>query len=117
MSNKKLVILSSPSVGGKTTLASMLLEKHPQCVKLAISYTTRSPRGDEQNGIHYFFVDENQFKDMVSHGEFLEYALVFGRHWYGTSKEFVEKALDQEKNVLFNIDVQGANKLKESYGE
>src|SRR5690242_12161919 len=77
----KLVVLSAPSGAGKSTLAAMLLERHPG-FQLSISHTTRAPRGDEKNGVHYYFVSAGEFKQMIADGDFLEYALVFGKHYY-----------------------------------
>ena len=111
----KLVVLSAPSGTGKSTLASMLLSRHPS-FQLSISYTTRPPRGEEKHGIHYFFASDSDFKKMVSDNHFLEYALVFGKHHYGTARASVENMLDTGKNVLFDIDVQGARSLKNAYG-
>ncbi len=111
----KLVVLSAPSGTGKSTLASMLLKKHPQAFEVSISYTTRLPRGKEKNGVNYFFISDVKFQTMVKSREFLEYAFVYGRHWYGTAKVVVEKILSDGKNVLFDIDVQGAKQLKKIY--
>ena len=122
MSNKgkaqstKLVVLSAPSGTGKSTLAAMLLAKHP-AFKLSVSHTTRAPRGQEQNGVHYYFVDEKSFKTMIDENHFLEYALVFGKTWYGTSRSAVESWLGSGKHVLFDIDVQGAESLKKAFGK
>ena len=112
----KLVVLSAPSGTGKSTLAAMLLAKHPS-FSLSISFTTRQPRGNEQSGVHYFFTTEPEFRQMVKNGELLEHALVFGKHWYGTSRQSVEKMLGAGQNVLFDIDVQGAKSLKAAFKE
>lgn len=112
----KLIVLSAPSGAGKSTLCSMLLAKRKNFV-VSISHTTRAPRGEEKDGIHYYFVDEKQFQSMVSAGDFLEHAHVFGRSWYGTSRTKVEEALARGTHVLFDIDVQGARSLKKIYGK
>lgn len=112
----KLVVLSAPSGTGKSTLAALLLNRHPQ-FQLSISYTTRAPRGAEQNGVHYYFVSETEFQEMATQGKFLEYAHVFGKSWYGTSRETVEKSLNAGRHVLFDIDVQGAASLKKAFGK
>ncbi|MBI3555253.1 MAG: guanylate kinase [Deltaproteobacteria bacterium] len=111
----KLIVLSAPSGTGKSTLAAMLLKRNPR-IKLSISYTTRAPRGEEKNGIHYFFVSETEFQELVARGQFLEYAHVFGKSWYGTARSTVEKMLAAGNHVLFDIDVQGAASLKKSFG-
>ncbi|HRK03419.1 MAG TPA: guanylate kinase [Oligoflexia bacterium] len=115
-SNAKLIVLSAPSGAGKSTLCTLLLAKHPR-FKISISHTTRKPRGEEQHGTHYFFISEKEFQEMISRNDFLEYAHVFGRSWYGTSKQQVEDALAQNFHVVFDIDVQGARALKQIYGK
>lgn len=114
--DNKLVVLSAPSGTGKSTLAAMLLARQPS-FQLSISHTTRAPRGEEKNGKHYYFVNETEFKRMVAEGEFLEHALVFGKSYYGTSRKAVEGWLASGKNVLFDIDVQGAASLKKAFGD
>lgn len=111
----KLVVLSAPSGTGKSTIASMLLSRHPR-FKLSISYTTRAPRGGEKDGVEYFFVDDPTFVRMIGEGKFLEHAVVFGKNRYGTARETVERFLAAGNHVLFDIDVQGARSLKKEYG-
>lgn len=110
----KLIVLSAPSGAGKSTLCSLLLERHSHFV-ISISHTTRQPRGEEKNGKHYHFVSDAEFQSMIHNGAFLEHAHVFGRSWYGTSREMVETALGKGNHVLFDIDVQGARALKSIY--
>ncbi len=112
----KLIVLSAPSGTGKSTLASMLLKRNPT-IRLSISYTTRPPRGEEKHGTHYFFVSEAEFQELIARGQFLEYAHVFGKSWYGTARATVEQMLDSGSHVLFDIDVQGAASLKKSFGD
>lgn len=111
----KLVVLAAPSGTGKSTLAAMLLARQPS-FQLSISHTTRAPRGEEKNGKDYYFVDQSEFRRMIEQDEFLEYALVFGKNYYGTSRAAVESWLSSGKNVLFDIDVQGAASLKKAFG-
>lgn len=113
----KLVVLSAPSGAGKSTIAGALLKRHPGELKLSISFTTRAPRGEEKNGVHYHFVGEDQFRTMIDRGEFLEHAHVFGKYFYGTSKAAVEGELSAGHSVLFDIDVQGAKSLKKTFGD
>ncbi len=107
----QLFVISAPSGAGKTTLSNMLLQEFPN-LGYSISYTTRPPRPGEKNGIHYNFVSGDIFQSMAESGEFLEYATVHG-NMYGTSREAVEAMLADGKDVLFDIDVQGAMQLKE----
>jgi len=101
-----LFIISAPSGSGKTTLTNELLTLVPG-LKFSISYTTRPPRGSEQNGREYFFVSREEFEEMVHRGEFLEYACVFG-HYYGTARRFLDDARDTGRDLVLDIDVQGA---------
>lgn len=111
MSSKgNLIVLSAPSGSGKTSLASRVLEELPG-LKFSVSHTTRKPRTGERYGVEYYFVSEPEFKEMIGSEAFLEYAFVYG-HYYGTSKEFVEGALESGDDVLLDIDVQGAMNIK-----
>jgi len=110
-----MFILSSPSGAGKTTLAERLLTKDGDMV-LSISATTRPRRPGEAHGKDYFFVSEEEFMRMRDNGEFMEWANVFG-HYYGTPRSLVEDVLRQGKDVLFDIDWQGAQQLDEVAGE
>ena len=113
MSSKEdgiIVILSSPSGAGKTTLAKLLAKK--KNFSISISHTTRKPRINEIKGKDYYFVDQDYFKLLITNNEFLEYAKVFN-HYYGTSKSFVIKNLKKGNNVIFDIDWQGTEKIKE----
>lgn len=110
-----MLILSSPSGAGKTTLAERLLEKDRDIV-LSVSATTRPRRPGEVHGQDYYFVDEKEFSRMRDAGEFLEWANVFG-NYYGTPRAMVEETLRQGKDVLFDIDWQGAQQLDEVAGE
>lgn len=110
----RLIILSAPSGAGKTTLCERLIQEFPDTIKLSISTTTRAKRPYEQEGTHYFFVTREEFDKRVQANEFAEWAEVHGNR-YGTSKRTVEKFLAEGKNVLFDIDVQGAMSLKKLY--
>ena len=104
-----MVVLSSPSGAGKTTLASMLSKLDN--FEVSISHTTRQPRPTEINEKDYYFVNETQFKRLIKNEEFLEYAKVFN-NYYGTTRTPVINKLDNGKNVLFDIDWQGADQIK-----
>ena len=110
-----MFILSSPSGAGKTTLADRILKKDGEMV-LSISATTRERRPGEAHGQDYFFVSEEEFERMRDNDEFLEWANVFG-NYYGTPRAMVEETLRQGKDVLFDIDWQGAQQLDEVAGE
>jgi guanylate kinase len=105
-----MLVLSSPSGAGKTTLSRMLLADH--AVELSISVTTRPQRPAEQDGAHYHFIDRARFDAMVRDGELLEWADVFG-HRYGTPRAPVEAALAAGRDVLFDIDWQGTQQMRE----
>ncbi|HVW75925.1 MAG TPA: guanylate kinase [Rhizomicrobium sp.] len=105
-----MLVLSSPSGAGKTTLSRRLLQTDPDIV-MSVSATTRAPRPNEVDGQDYFFVSMEKFDAMVKAGEFLEHATVFGNK-YGTPRAPVMAALEQGKDVLFDIDWQGTQQLK-----
>ena len=104
-----MIILSSPSGAGKTTLAKLLSQK--KNFEISISHTTRSPRPNEKQNDDYFFVDEEEFRRLIKNEEFLEYARVFN-NLYGTTRTPVIDKLSKGKNVLFDIDWQGADQIK-----
>ena len=104
-----MIILSSPSGAGKTTLVKMLSEVDNY--EVSISHTTRQPRHNEIHNKDYFFVDENEFDRLIKNEEFLEYAKVFN-NFYGTTRTPVIDKLNKKKNVLFDIDWQGADQIK-----
>jgi guanylate kinase len=106
-----LYIISAPSGSGKSTLVNELRSIVPQ-LEFSISYTTRAPRGSEQNGREYYFVSRREFEDMIRRGEFLEHAEVFG-NYYGTAKRFLQEAEARGNDLLLDIDVQGASQVKE----
>ena len=106
-----MLVLSSPSGAGKTTLSRRLLQSDPDIV-MSVSATTRQPRPNEIDGQDYFFVTPEKFDAMVADGAFLEHANVFG-HKYGTPRAPVMKALEEGKDVLFDIDWQGTQQLKQ----
>lgn len=103
---KFLIILISPSGGGKSTIAHNILSKRED-IAYSISYTTRPPRGNEVNGVAYNFISKNEFLERQKRGDFLESAEVHG-YYYGTSKSFIENTIAEDKHVIMDIDVQGA---------
>lgn len=111
-----LTIISGFSGVGKGTIVNRLLEGHPDQYCLSISATTRAPRTGEADGVNYFFVSRDAFESMISNGELLEYAQ-YVDNYYGTPKKFVVDKLDQGINVILEIEMQGALKMKQQYPE
>ncbi|CDF57882.1 guanylate kinase [Thermobrachium celere] len=115
MNKGLLIVISGPSGAGKGTICKALLEKHPE-IKLSVSCTTRSPRQNEVEGINYYFITKEKFKEMIENDEFLEYAEVYD-NYYGTPKANVERILNEGNDIILEIDIQGALKVKEKYPE
>ena len=109
-----LLVVSGPAGVGKGTLDKALLERH-QDMKLSVSATTRAPCPGEIDGVHYFFKTEEEFKAMIERNEFLEYMHVFQTNYYGTPRSFVEEQLSRGIDVILEIDVQGAMKVKKAF--
>ena len=105
-----VLIVSGPSGSGKSTLVEKLLQLPG--TMLSVSCTTRAPRKTESDGKWYNFVTETEFQRMVAAGDFLEYAQVFGKNWYGTPRKWVDVAREQHKDLVLEIDVQGALQVK-----
>jgi guanylate kinase len=110
-----MLILSSPSGAGKTTLTRMLLQTKELDLTLSISVTTRARRSSEVDGLHYTFIGKKQFDALREGGDLLEWAEVHG-NCYGTPREPVEQVLQQGRDVLFDIDCQGTRQVKEKFG-
>ena len=104
-----MLILSSPSGAGKTTLTKKIQQKY-QNFKISVSHTTRKPRSNEIDGIDYFFISHEQFKKKIKNNEFYEHAQIFD-NFYGTSKESVNNLLKKNNDILFDIDWQGTQQL------
>ncbi len=104
-----IVILSSPSGAGKTTLVNKISRENN--FQISVSHTTRKPRSNEVDGKDYFFVSESKFKKLIDSDKFLEYAKVFN-HYYGSSKDIIFHKLNRGQNVIFDIDWQGAQQIK-----
>ena len=107
-----MIVLSSPSGAGKTTLTRRLLTENPR-MSMSVSATTRQPRSGEVDGVDYYFVDKADFEAMRERGEFLEHARVFD-NYYGTPRGPVETALGQGRDIIFDIDWQGAQQLTQA---
>jgi guanylate kinase len=109
--NGNLIIVSGPSGAGKSVLVASTLKSVPN-LKFSISYTTRAPRGNERNGVEYFFIDRNEFQSLIQSGDLLEWAEVHG-NFYGTSCAFVDDLMKQGDDVILDIDVQGARIIRQ----
>jgi guanylate kinase len=107
-----MLVLSSPSGAGKTTISRALLEREPGRMTMSVSVTTRPARRGEVDGHDYHFIDRPKFDALVAKDELLEHAHVFG-HWYGTPRQPVEKALREGRDVIFDIDWQGTQQLRQ----
>ena len=113
----KLIVVSAPSGGGKTSMIKALLEDFDEVdILLGISFTTRKPRSKEKNGQSYYFISKEEFQKKIDEGDFLESAEVFG-NYYGTSKEWVSEKLNKGHDVMLELDWQGALQVKKSYPE
>lgn len=109
-----LLVVSGPAGVGKGTIDRVLLERNTN-MRLSVSATTRAPRPGEVDGVHYFFISDDKFKEMVEKDAFLEYMHVFNLHYYGTPRSFVEEEIAMGHDVLLEIDVQGAMRVREAY--
>ena len=107
-SNNIMVILSSPSGAGKTTIAKKIQQKY-QTFKISVSHTTRKPRSNEIDGVDYYFISHEKFKKFISEGKFYEYAKIFD-NYYGTLKETVDQTI-KKNDIIFDIDWQGTQQL------
>ena len=116
MKRGKLLIFSAPSGSGKTTLVNHLLETIPD-IAFSVSATTRQPRGEEQNGVEYYFMSLEEFKQRVENDEFLEWEEVYPGRCYGTLKAVVEKMQEEGYHVAFDVDVVGGTNIKKFYGD
>jgi guanylate kinase len=116
MSQTSIFLLSAPSGSGKSTLVERLLAGVPGLV-FSVSYTTRRPRGQEQNGREYCFVARDEFRRMIEKDELLEWALVFDSDYYGTARRFLDEARRTGQDLLLDIDVQGAVQVKRKLPE
>ncbi len=109
----RLFVISAPSGTGKTTLCKALLKRFPD-IRFSVSYTTRKPRSGEQDGIDYYFLAKDDFKKKLEHGQFAEWATVYG-HYYGTPAEFIDKKLASGFDILLDIDVKGTIQILDRY--
>lgn len=114
----KLLIVSAPSGSGKSTIVNWLMQEHPELnLKFSISCTSRPPRGNEQNGVEYFFLTPEEFRQKIANDEFLEYEEVYADRFYGTLKSQVEDQTEGGVNIVFDVDVKGGVNIKRHYGD
>lgn len=112
----KVIIFSAPSGSGKSTIINYLLS-HSLNLSFSISATSRPPRGAEKNGVEYYFLSPEEFKEKIANDEFLEYEEVYQDRYYGTLKSATEQLLNSGKHVVFDVDVQGGCNIKEYFGD
>ena len=114
---KKLLIFSAPSGSGKSTIINWLMQHPDLHLAFSISCTSRAPRGTEQNGVEYFFLTPEEFRERIANNEFLEYEEVYKDRFYGTLRQQVENQLQKGENVGFDLDVKGGCNIKRFYGD
>ena len=110
----KIILITAPSGSGKTSIVNHLLKKFPQ-LAFSVSATTRQPRDDEKNGIHYYFINEKEFREKIHNKEFLEWEMVYEGKYYGTLKSDIERIWKENKIPVLDIDVQGAIHVQQQY--
>lgn len=113
----KLIIFSAPSGSGKSTIIRFLLKKQELNLHFSISATSRAPRGTERDGVEYYFLSPDEFRQKIAAGDFLEYEEVYTDKYYGTLKSEVERRLGEGENVVLDVDVVGGCNVKKMYGE
>jgi guanylate kinase len=114
--SEKIIIFSAPSGSGKTTIVKHLMQQIPN-LAFSISATSRQPRGNEQNGIDYHFLDNKTFRQKISKGEFLEWEEVYEGTYYGTLKSEITRISSHGETAIFDVDVVGATNIKKQYGD
>lgn len=113
-----MLIVSAPSGSGKSTIVNWLMKEHPELrLYFSISCTSRAPRGEEKDGVEYFFLTPDAFKEKIANEEFLEYEEVYENRFYGTLKAQVERQREAGQNVVFDVDVKGGINIKNHYGD
>lgn len=113
----KLIIFSAPSGSGKSTIIGKLVSEFGLQAHFSISATSRAPRAGEVDGVHYYFLSEEDFRSRIEKGDFLEYEEVYAGHFYGTLRSEIDTNLEAGENVILDIDVKGAQNIKSVYGD
>lgn len=111
---KKIILITAPSGSGKTSIVNHLMKKFPE-LAFSVSATTREPRKNEINGHHYYFINENEFREKIHNKEFLEWEMVYEGKYYGTLKSDIERIWKENKVPVLDIDVQGAIHVQQQY--
>lgn len=110
----KIILITAPSGSGKTSIVNHLMKKFPQ-LAFSVSATTRAPRKNEKNGVHYYFISEKEFREKIHNKEFLEWEMVYEGKYYGTLKSDIERIWKENKVPVLDIDVQGAIHVQQQY--
>lgn len=111
---KKIILITAPSGSGKTSIVNHLMKKFPQ-LAFSVSATTRQPRKNEKEGVHYYFISEPEFRERIHNKEFLEWEMVYEGKYYGTLKSDIERIWNENKIPVLDIDVQGAIHVQQQY--
>lgn len=117
MKEGKIIMLSAPSGSGKSTIIRRLMEIADLCLGFSVSATSRKPRGDERDGVEYYFLSEKEFKERAERGEFVEWEEVYPGTCYGTLLSEVTRVTHAGRNLIMDVDVKGALNIKEFFGE
>jgi guanylate kinase len=118
MEKGKLIIVSAPSGSGKSTIVNWLMQEHPELqLSFSISCTSRAPRGQEQDGVEYYFISADRFRELIAQDAFVEYEEVYQDRFYGTLKSEVERIWGNGHVIVFDVDVKGGVNLKKYFGD
>lgn len=112
----KIIVLAAPSGCGKSTIISALLDRGDLNLGFAVSATTRPPRGNERDGVNYYFLSEEEFRDRIAEGGFVEFEEVYPGRLYGTLRSEIDRITSQGHNIILDLDVNGALRVKQLYG-
>lgn len=112
----KIIVVAAPSGCGKSTIINALLELGDLNLGFAVSATTRQPRGDEKHGVNYYFLSEDEFRDRIAEGGFVEFEEVYPGRFYGTLRSEIDRITSQGHNIILDLDVNGALRVKQIYG-
>ena len=116
MNKGKIIVIAAPSGCGKSTIINALLEGGDLNLGFAVSATTRAPRQGEKDGVNYYFMTEEAFRDAIADGEFLEYEEVYPGRFYGTLRSEIDRIIGEGRNIILDLDVNGALRVKQEYG-